>query len=86
MTANTGCTIAENGETYVSRAGWGEGGPYLAKLEWQEWKKNPGRGRAIFIQIQRSSVHDPLKATKEAVMMLLSNKYIAIAAGCRTVK
>jgi hypothetical protein len=26
--------VLENGETFVSRAGWGEGGLYLAKLEW----------------------------------------------------
>lgn len=27
--------VTENGETFISRAGWGEGGLYLAKLEWQ---------------------------------------------------
>jgi beta-fructofuranosidase len=27
--------VTKNGETLVSRAGWGEGGLYLAKLEWQ---------------------------------------------------
>jgi hypothetical protein len=32
--------VTKNGETLVSRAGWGEGGLYLAKLEWQYWKPN----------------------------------------------
>ena len=27
--------VADNGETFVSRAGWGQGGVYLAQLQWE---------------------------------------------------
>jgi hypothetical protein len=27
--------VAEDGHTFVSRAGWGEGGLHVAKMEWE---------------------------------------------------